>query len=118
MQWLSGRVLDLRPKGHGFKPLWRHCVLVLEQDIYPSLVLVLPRKGPYITERLLMGCKESNQTKKNTDSVVFNAVQVTALTIFKVTNYQSFWYFLIMFVSPGSVLFLMLVEFEKLWEKR
>ena len=30
----------------------------------PSLVLVQPRKtGPYITERLLMGRKESNQTK-------------------------------------------------------
>ena len=34
--------------------------------MYPSLVLVQPRKTrPYITERLLMGCKESNQTKSN-----------------------------------------------------
>ena len=34
-------------------------------DPYPSLVLVQPRKTrPYITERLLMGRKESNQTKK------------------------------------------------------
>ena len=33
--------------------------------LYPSLVLVQPRKTrPYITERLLMGCKESNQTNK------------------------------------------------------
>ena len=32
---------------------------------YPSLVLVQPRKNrPYITERLLMGRKESNQTNK------------------------------------------------------
>ena len=32
---------------------------------YPSLVLVKPRKTrPYITERLLMGRKESNQTNK------------------------------------------------------
>ena len=32
----------------------------------PSLVLVQPRKTrPYITERLLMGRKESNQTNKN-----------------------------------------------------
>ena len=30
--------------------------------INPSLVLFQPRKTrPYITERLLMGCKESNQ---------------------------------------------------------
>ena len=36
------------------------------RHIYPSLVLVQPRKiRPYITERLLMGCKESNQTNKH-----------------------------------------------------
>ena len=35
------------------------------RHIYPSLVLVKPRKTrPYITERLLMGRKESNQTNK------------------------------------------------------
>ena len=33
--------------------------------MYPSLVLVQPRKTrPYITERLLIGHKESNQTNK------------------------------------------------------
>ena len=30
-QWLSGRVLDLRPKGGGFEPHQRHCVVVLER---------------------------------------------------------------------------------------
>ena len=45
----------------------RHCVVVLEQDIHPSLVLVQPRKNrPYITESLLMGRKEMNQTNKYT----------------------------------------------------
>ena len=43
-QWLSGRVLDSRPKGRGFEPHRCHCVVVLEQDIYPSFVLVQPRK--------------------------------------------------------------------------
>ena len=33
-QWLSGRVLDSRPKGRGFEPHQRHCVVVLEQDIF------------------------------------------------------------------------------------
>ena len=33
-QWLSGRVLDLRPKGPGFEPHRRHCVVVLEQDTF------------------------------------------------------------------------------------
>ena len=33
-QWLSGRVLDSRPKGRGFEPHQRHCVVVLEQDTF------------------------------------------------------------------------------------
>ena len=33
-QWLSGRVLDSRPKGLGFEPHRRHCVVVLEQDTF------------------------------------------------------------------------------------
>ena len=37
------------------------------RHINPSLVLVQPRKTrPYITDRLLMGRKESNQTNKQT----------------------------------------------------
>ena len=64
-QWLSGRVLDSRPKGRGFEPHRRHCVVSLSKNIKPSLVLVQPRKTrPFITERLLMGRKESNQTNK------------------------------------------------------
>ena len=34
VQWLSGRVLDLRPRGCGFEPHCRHCVVVLEQDTF------------------------------------------------------------------------------------
>ena len=67
-QWLSGRVLDSRPKGRGFEPHRRHCVVSLSKNINPSLVLVQPRKTrPFITERLLMGRKELNQTNKNLD---------------------------------------------------
>ena len=66
-QWLSGRVLDSRPKGRGFKSHRRHCVVSLSKNINPSLVLVQPRKTrPFITEILLMGRKESNQTNKQT----------------------------------------------------
>ena len=65
-QWLSGRVVDLRPKGCGFESHWGHCVVSLSKNINSSLVLVLPRKTcPFIAERLLMGRKESNQTDKN-----------------------------------------------------
>ena len=58
-------MLDLRSRGGGFEPNWRHCVVSLSKNINPSLVLVQPRKTcPYITGRLSMGCKESNQTKQ------------------------------------------------------
>ena len=33
-QWLSGRVLDSRPKGREFEPHRHHCVMVLEQDTF------------------------------------------------------------------------------------
>ena len=33
-QWLSGRMLDSRPKGRGFESLRGHCVVVLEQDTF------------------------------------------------------------------------------------
>ena len=64
-QWLSGIVLDSRLRGRGFEPHRRHCVVSLSKNINPSLVLVQPRKTrPFITERLFMGRKESNQTNK------------------------------------------------------
>ena len=33
-QWLSGRVLDSRPRGRGFEPHRRHCGVVIEQDTF------------------------------------------------------------------------------------
>ena len=58
-------MLDSRPRGPGFELHWRHCVVSLNKNINPSLVLVQPRKTrPFITEKLLMGCKESNQTNR------------------------------------------------------
>ena len=44
-----------------------HICKTLSKNINPSLVLVQPRKTrPFITERLLMGRKETNQTNKQT----------------------------------------------------
>ena len=66
-QWLSGRVVDLRQRRHGFEPHQLHCVVSLSKNINPSLVhvLVQPMKtSPFKIERLLMGRKESNQTNK------------------------------------------------------
>ena len=59
-------MLDSRPKGRGFEPHRHPCVVSLSKNINPSLVLVQPRKTrPFITERWLMGRKESNQTNKS-----------------------------------------------------
>ena len=70
-QLLSGRVLDSRPKGRGSEPHRFHCVVSLSKNINPSLVLVQPRKTrSFITEILLMGRKESNQTNKNKSCVL------------------------------------------------
>ena len=33
-QLVSDRVLDSRPRGRGFEPHRRHCVVVLEQDTF------------------------------------------------------------------------------------
>ena len=58
-------MLDSRPRGRGLEPHRRHCDVSLSKNINPSLVLDQPRKTcPFITERLLMGRKESNQTNK------------------------------------------------------
>ena len=63
---LSGRLLDSRQRGSRFEPHGRHCVVSLSKNINPSSVVVQSRKiRPFIiTERLLVGSKESNQTNK------------------------------------------------------
>ena len=66
-QWFSGRVLESRSRGRGFEPHRRHCAVALSKNINPSSVLVQHRKTrPYITEKLLTGRKESNQTNNKT----------------------------------------------------
>ena len=60
---LSGKELDSRPRGRGFEPQRPFSVVSLSKNINPSFILVQPRKTrPFITEILLMGRKESNQT--------------------------------------------------------
>ena len=47
------------------------------RDIYPSFVLVQPRKTrPCLTERLLIGRKESNQTNKQIIKIMPKAKQI------------------------------------------
>ena len=54
----------------GPMPNW----IPVSKNIHPSLVLVQPRKTcPFITERLLMGSKESNQTKQSLEVIKLNS---------------------------------------------
>ena len=65
-----------RPNGRGFEPHQPYCVVSLSKNINPCLVLFKSRKTTishihmrsshyaHITEKLLMGRKESNQTSK------------------------------------------------------
>ena len=90
-QWLSGRVLDSRPKGHWFEPHRRHCVVSLSKNINPSLVLVQPRKTrPFITERLLMGRKESNQTNKQNNTQNIDKIIMVLNKLYKFINIYKF----------------------------
>ena len=34
-RWLGDRVLDMRLRGCGFEPHWRHCVVSLSNTLYP-----------------------------------------------------------------------------------
>ena len=67
--WLSGRVLDSKKRDRDFEP--------------PSLVLVQPRKTrPFITERLVMGREESNQTRSNKGLPAFALVHIVPYIIY------------------------------------
>ena len=72
-------------EGPGFEPHRRHCVVSLSKNINPSLVLVQPRKTrPFITERLLMGGKESN--KQNNSNIQGRSLNVTKVIFHTISN--------------------------------
>ena len=68
--------------------LWFTALWSLSKTHYPSLVLVQPRKTrPCLTERLLMGRKESNQTNKQTNTpVYFNMFCLLVLILYVPIN--------------------------------
>ena len=94
-QWLSGRVLDSRQKVRASPPSL--CCGPWARHIYPSLVLVQPRKThPFITERLLIGCKESNQTnircnQRVQKKVIANVFSIISLEQSQFCSLELFW---------------------------
>ena len=80
-QWLSGRVLDLRPKSRGFEPHRRHCIVVLEQDTF---ILAWYWLNPGRPVPVLMGLTESNQTKHVVNcSAHFSLVKINQILSIK-----------------------------------
>ena len=76
-QWLSGRVLDLRPRGRGFEPRRRQCVVSLSKTHLSLLSTGSTQED--VIEKLLTGGKELNQTNK---LMIFNCISShTAATI-------------------------------------
>ena len=67
-QRLRGRVLDSRPRGARVRVSPASLRRVLEQD---TVIVASTQEDPslhnYINEKLLIGHKESNQTKKQTN---------------------------------------------------
>ena len=62
---MGSAVVECLTRDRGAAGLSLTSVAALWQEFNPSLVPVHPRKiRPFITERLLMGRKESNQTNK------------------------------------------------------
>ena len=75
-------MLDSRLRGRRFEPQGRHCLVSLSKNIDSNLVLVQPRKiRPFITERLLMGCKETNQTNKQSKYLGFGEANLTLVLL-------------------------------------
>ena len=110
-QWLSGRVLDLRPRGRGFKPHQHHCVVSLSENINPSFILVQTRKTcPFITERLLMGRKESNQIICKGYPQVFVATSRERVNLWT----KKLFVYLIWFFTSQSTIF-QLCQDESSW---
>ena len=67
-------------RGCGLEPHQHHCVASLSKNINPSLVLVQSRKTrPFITERLLMGHKESNKQTKAQENITHKRAKRSAL---------------------------------------
>ena len=62
----DSKVTLRRPHGNGDLDIVRTSYTRRKANVTEALVLVQPRKTrPFITERLLMGRRESNQTNKN-----------------------------------------------------
>ena len=89
-QWLSGRVLDSRLRGRGFEPHQHHCFLSLSKTHLSQLSTGSTQEDlSLITERLLMGRKESNQTYKQNANKWSNINKTLTMQIPDISCFES-----------------------------
>ena len=82
VQWLSGRVIDSRPKGPGFQPHQHYCFVSLSKTQLSLLSTGATLDDRLdITERLLMGSKESNQRKKRKKVMLMPQINFNRQTV-------------------------------------
>ena len=63
-QWLSGRVLDSRPKGQGLEPHRRHCVVSLSKTHLSLLSTGSTQEDPSQHNRKIVDWDVNNQIKQ------------------------------------------------------
>ena len=79
-QWLSGRALDLRPKGRGFEPHLCHCIVSLSKTPLSSLSTGSTQEDPSRNNLINFDWDVKKQIKKST-------LESKAFHIFKLSNY-------------------------------
>ena len=89
----------------------------LSKNINPSLVQVLPRQTcPFITERLLMGGKESNQTTTALEQTAVKATGGGGLKLILLAIYNKWLFIDLKFVKMfkvNTVLFLLSLNMDE-----
>ena len=64
-QWLSGRVLDSRPRGLGIESNWHHCVVSLSRTHLSLLSTGSTQEDPSRHNWKIVDWDVKNQTNKN-----------------------------------------------------
>ena len=63
-QWLSGRMIDLRPRGCGFKPHQHHCIVFLSKTHYSLLCTGSTQEDPSSLNENIVDWDVKNQIKQ------------------------------------------------------
>ena len=113
-QWLSGRVLDLRPMGRGFEPHRRHCVVPLSKTHLSLLSTGSTQEDPSRCNWKIVDWDVKNQIKQKTPHIDLDYISFIS---FRLNNRKSYtWIPLFLVLSIIFVIFIKV--FLKNWFKK